>query len=162
SSENAGYQKFASVLQQNYISVTNLWLGNAGVPMDCNLLVIAGPKIPLMEPELQQISQYLREGGKLLVMFSFASVGQPTGLESILQNWGVGVVDDIAQDPDHTVTTHDVVVETFGKHPVVDSISQLEMQVYSPHPIVKLPQSSQVANVPEVTGLFGTSGKGVL
>ena len=163
SSGDLDYQKFASVLQQNYISVTNLdWAGNAGVPADCNLLIIAGPKIPLMASELQQISQYLREGGKLFVMFSYASVGKPTGLEGILQNWGVGVVDDVALDPDHTVSARDVVVDTFGKHPAVDSISQLELQLFLPRPIVKLPQSSQVANVPEVTSLFGTSGSGVL
>jgi hypothetical protein len=163
SSDNDGYQKFASVLQQNYISVANLdWAGNAGVPMDCNLLIIAGPKDRFNDSELQQISQYLREGGKLLVMFSFASRGNPTGLEGVLQNWGVGVVDDIALDPDHTVSTHDVIVDTFDKHPVVDSLSQQQLQLYSPHPVVKLPQSSQVANTPEVSTLFGTSGSGVL
>ena len=68
---DVGYQKFASALQQNYISVTNLnWIGNAGVPMDCSLLVIAGPNSALLEPELQKIDQYLREGGRLLILLA--------------------------------------------------------------------------------------------
>src|ERR1039457_1335922 len=153
-----GYQKFASVLQQNYITVTNLnWVGNAGVPLDCNLLVIAGPDHALSEPELQQIDQYLREGGRLLALFNFASQGHPTGLEPILQTWGVGVMDDIAQDADHTISTRDVVVDQFGKHPVVNALSQVQLQLYLPRPIMKLNPSSQSANAPQVDELFATS-----
>ena len=158
-----GYQKFASVLQQKYISVTNLyWIGNTGVPQDCNLLIIAGPARPLKEPELQQIGQYLREGGRLLLLFNFTSKGHPTGLETTLQSWGIGVLDDTAQDADHTITTHDIVVSTFNKHPVVDSLSQSQLQLYSPRPILKLPKSNQMANAPEVTELFATSAGGTL
>lgn len=162
SSDQTGYQKFASVLEQNYISVTNLdWVG-AGVPMDCNLLIIAGPDYPFKETELKQIGQYLREGGRLLMMFNYASQGHPTGLESILQTWGVGVMDDIAQDPDHTVTTHDIIVNTFNKHPVVDSLSQVQLQLYSPRPILKLSQPNTSANAPQVDELFATSASGTL
>jgi hypothetical protein len=159
---NVGYQKFESVLEQNYISVTNLaWSGNTGVPADCNLLIIAGPNELLEPPELQQIGQYLREGGRLLVLFGINSQGHPTGLEPILQTWGVGVMDDIAQDADHTMTTHDIIVNTFNKHPVVDSLSDVQLQIYSPRPIIKVP-TSQVANAPEVTELFATSAGGTL
>jgi hypothetical protein len=162
-SGNVGYQKFASVLQENYISVTNLdWLGNTGVPMDCGLLIIAGPDHPFQEAELEQISRYLREGGRLLVLFNFASQGHPTGLETVLQPWGIDVMDDIAQDAGHTITTHDIIVDTFGKHPVVDALSHVQLQLYSPRPIVALPQSSQVANAPQVDVLFGTSAAGTL
>jgi len=163
SSDTVGYQKFTSVLQENYIAVTNLnWMGNSGIPQDCNLLIIAGPTDPLKAPELQQIREYLHEGGKMLVMFNFASRGHPTGLESILPEWGVGVVDDVARDPGNTMTSQDIIVDTFGKHPVVDALSQERLQVYSPHPVVKIPQTSQVANLPQVDVLFGTSSGGVL
>jgi hypothetical protein len=160
-SGDIGYQKFMSVLQQNYITVTNLdWLGN-GVPLDANLLIIAGPDGHFTEPELQQIGQYLREGGRLLALFNFASEEHPTGLEPILQAWGVGVMDDIAQDAQHTVSGRDIVVNTFGKHPVVDALAE-QVQIYMPRPIGKLPQSSQMANAPEVDELFATSPTGTL
>ena len=128
--------------------------------MDCSLLVIAGPDHALREPELQQIDQYLREGGRLLILFSFASQGHPTGLETILQPWGVTVLDDIAQDAEHTVSTRDIVVETYGKHPVVNSLSQVQLQLYLPRPIIKNP--SLPANAPQVDELFGTSASGML
>ena len=160
---NFGFQKFASVLEQNYLSITNLeWIGNAGVPLDCNLLIIAGPDRALQEAELRQIGQYLHEGGRLLILFNFASRGHPTGLETMLQSWGVSVMDDTAQDADHTTTTHDVVVSTFNKHPVVDSLSQSHLQVYSPRPIVVQHKSIQVANAPQADELFATSAGGTL
>jgi hypothetical protein len=78
-------------------------------------------------------------------------------LEAIMRSWGVVVIGDTVQDPDHTMTTHDIIVNTFDKHPVVDSLSQSQLQIYSPYPVVPLPQSAQAANAPTVTGLFGTS-----
>jgi hypothetical protein len=159
---NVGYQKFEAMLEQNYISVTNLgWIGNTGVPMDCNLLVIAGPDQLFQEAELDKISQYLREGGRLLVLFGGNSQGHPTGLESILQAWGVDVMDDIAQDAGHTMTTRDIILDTFNKHPVVDSLGNERLQIYFPRPILKA-QTGQVANAPEVTELFATSAGGTL
>lgn len=167
SSSLVGYQKFASVLQENYVSITNLdWIGNAGVPMDCNLLIIAGPNRSFKEPELQQISQYLREGGRLLVMFSYDSLTSAgtsaTGLESILQPWGVEVMNDIVQDNEHTMTTRDVIVDHFGKHPVVDSLSQVQLQVYLPRPVLKITPASPPANAPQVDELFATSPNATL
>ena len=160
---NVGYQKFAAVLQQNYVSVTNLdWLGNPGVPLDCNLLIIAGPDQAFKEPELQQIDRYLREGGRLLVMFNYASQAHPTGLEPILQTWGVNVLNDIAQDADHTISTRDIVVNQFGKHPVVSALSQVQLQVYLPRPIVKINRPNPPASAPQVDELFATSAGGTL
>lgn len=158
-----GYQKFASVLGENYITITNLdWVGNAGVPMDCNLLVIAGPNQAFKEPELQQIDQYLREGGRLLVLLGYDSLTpdtarEVTGLEPILRPWGVSVGDDIAQDNQHTMTTRDIIVDQFGKHPVVDSLSQVQLQVYLPRPVLKLAPANQSASAPQVDELFATS-----
>ncbi len=155
-----GLQKFAMALQQN--DVTNLavlnWIGNTGVPMDCNLLIIAAPSSPFKDSELQQIAQYLREGGRLLVLFGYNSHAQPTGLEKILETWGVRVLDDAAQDFKYSTTTQgfDIIVDQFGKHPVVDALSQQQLQVYLPRPVLKLPDN-QSANAPQVSELFATS-----
>lgn len=158
-----GYQKFAAVLQQNYIDVTNFWQGNDGVPMDCNLLVIAGPSKTFEPTEVQQIERYLREGGRLLILFGYHSKGQPTGLEAVLKGWGVGVLDYTVQDFKQSTTPlgYDIKTYIYGNHPVVNSLSQLLMHVYLPRPIVKLPPS-QVANAPQVDELFYSSPGGTL
>jgi hypothetical protein len=153
-----GFRSLATIFAENYIQVQNFdWLVN-GVPADCNLLVIAGPEQPFKDQELKAISQYLREGGKLLVLVNYASQGHPTGLEAVLKSWGVGVMDDIVKDP-HTVTGQDVVIgkEDFGKHPIVDSLSDSEMQVILPRPVINLFAVNAPANAPKVVELFGSS-----
>lgn len=159
-----GYMKFASTLEQNYVTITNLeLLGDSPVPMDCNLLIIAGPKpapgatTVFSEPELQKIDQYLSQGGRLMVLFNYKSVQASTGLESILQRWGVNVVSDIVQDPKNTVTGQDVVVRKFGNHPVVNSLSQMSLQMVLPRPIEKVHYANPPANAPKVTELAMTS-----
>ncbi len=117
---NFGYLKFGSTLEQNYVTVTNLeLLGDSKVPMDCNLLIIAAPAAPFKTTELQKIDQYLAQGGRLLLLFNYASLdrdtgSQPiTGLEPILRRWGVNVIADTVKDPNHTITGQDIVVRLF-------------------------------------------------
>jgi ABC-2 type transport system permease protein len=158
-----GYQKFASVLQQNYVGLSNLgWVGNAGVPVDCNLLIIAGPQQAFSELELQQIDRYLREGGRLLILLGYTSQVNPTGLESILQGWGVNVMNDIAKDVEHTMSKgYDIVVDQYGRHPVVNSLSQVQLQIYLPRPVIKLNRPG-AANTLQVDELFATSAGATL
>jgi len=160
-----GYQKFAGVLNQNYINITNLnGLGPAGVPQDCNLLIIAAPDRAFDDAELQPIAQYLHDGGKLLLFFGYHPNAQLSGMETIMQSWGVGVLNDIAQDFKQSTTAmgYDIKIYEFGKHQVVDSLSQLQLHVYLPRPVYKLAASSQVANAPQVDELFATSPDGTL
>jgi hypothetical protein len=72
-------------------------------------------------------------------------------------------LDDIAQDFKQATTSlgYDIKVYQYGSHAVVDSLSQLQMHVYLPRPILKLPPS-QVANAPQVDELFYTSPGGTL
>ena len=80
--EVAGYLKFAAILQQNRIRAEPLsLLGTNAVPVDCNLLVIAGPRDVIPDAELDKIEQYLNQGGRLLALFSYASARRNTGLE---------------------------------------------------------------------------------
>jgi hypothetical protein len=153
-----GYMKFASTLEQDYVTVTNLeLLGSAPVPMDCNLLIIAGPAATFTEPELQKISQYLNQGGRLLVLFNFQSLKAATRLEPILQQWGVNVVPDIVHDVDNTVTGQDIAVRKFGDHPVVNSLAQMTLQMVLPRPVEKIVYANPPANAPTVTELALTS-----
>ncbi|HXR04399.1 MAG TPA: GldG family protein [Verrucomicrobiae bacterium] len=147
-----GYLKFASTLAQNYIAVTNLELfGDNPIPTDCNLLIIAAPTTPLSGLELQKIEQYLAQGGRLLALFNYASYRQPTGLEAILQSWGVNVVYDYVKDPNNTITGQDVIVRKFSQHPVVSPLAQLSLQMVLPRPIGRV--DNPPADAPQVDEL---------
>lgn len=156
---NFGYLKFGAALEQNYITLTNLepLVGDRAVPMDCNLLIIAAPASKFEEVELQKIDQYLTQGGRLLLLFNYASLEHATGLEPILQRWGVNVVADTVKDPESTVTGQDVVVRQFGQHPVVGSLGQLSLQMVLPRPVEKITVANAPASAPQVTELIFSS-----
>ena len=155
---NTGFLNFATVAGQNYLDLTNLNLSSLSeVPVDCNLLIIAAPPRPLFDADLQKIDLFLQEGGRLFVMFNGWGVDKPCGLESILNRWGVEVVNDVAKDAEHTVTTADIVVEQYGQHPLVAPLNQIPMQVYSPRPVAKIVSPPPPASAPQVDELFYTS-----
>ena len=160
---DGGYLKFGSLLAQNYIAAINLQLlGDSAVPMDCNLLIIAAPTVPLSELELQKIDQYLAQGGRLFVLFNYASIRQPTGLEPILQRWGVNVVADFVKDLKSTVTGDDVVVRRFSQHPVVNPLTQLSLQMVRPRPVGRVEWQNPSANAPQVDEIAASSPDSVL
>ena len=165
-SDNFGYLKFGSILAQNYIAITNLELnGDSGVPMDCNLLVIAEPIVAptaaLSDPELQKIEEYLKQGGRLLALFNYDSIKRPTGLEPILQRWGVNVVADVVKDP-NTMTGQDIKVRKFSQHPVVNPLIQSALQMILPRPIERVEGPNPPANAPQVEELAFSSEKSTL
>jgi hypothetical protein len=158
-SGNFGYLKFATILAQNYIAVTNLELSaDSDVPADCNLLIYVAPNVPagpLGGLDLQKIDRYLAQGGRLLALFNYASIKQPTGLEPILQRWGVNVVPYVVQDLQNTKTGQDVKVIKFGKHPVVDPLADndLSLQMILPRLVGSLDLKNAQADAPQVTEL---------
>ena len=60
--DQTGYQKCAAVLEQNHIQVQSLSLITNAVPLDCNLLVIAGPRNRIPPEELDRVEQYPERG----------------------------------------------------------------------------------------------------
>ncbi|HLP77596.1 MAG TPA: GldG family protein [Candidatus Paceibacterota bacterium] len=140
-----GFAKFVSILQQNYVDVTPLeLLGTNNVPDDCNLLVIAGPRDPFQQIELDRIERYVNEGGRLFVMFNVASTNQQTGLEKILAKFGVEVGSATVVDPVNTTVGTDVIVGKFStKHPSVNPLTGSRIQMILPRPVSKFDLSGQ-------------------
>ncbi len=132
-----GFQKFGQLLQQNYFALDGLQLtADSSVPTNCNLLIIAAPAAPFSETELQAIDQYLREGGRLFVLFNTSSLEHPTHLEALLQRWGVQVVADYVKDAGSSDAG--VVVTRYGKHPITASLAESAMKLVLPRPVLKI------------------------
>jgi hypothetical protein len=146
SSEAMGYGKFAGILEQNHIQVEPLTLVNNPVPADCNLLIIAGPKDPIAQHELDQIVQYVTEGGRLLVMFNAYSVNRQTGLEPILANWGVKVASGVIADTNNSYSGSDVIVSAFGRNPTVNPLTGSSLEMVLPREISRIDPSAPAAD----------------
>lgn len=163
--EVSGYLNFKLLLQRNYIQPEPLYLtGTNGVPADCNLLIIAGPRDPIPEGALEKIEQYLTEGGRLFALFNAFS-DRPTGLEKLLLRWGVRVGDSIVRDPEHSAyrtkgggEAGDVVVGAFTKHPAVRALlGGYNLNFIQPRPISPPTGRDKVADGPKVEAIIATA-----
>jgi hypothetical protein len=162
-SSEQGYMKFAAILGENYIATEPLQLmGDNAVPDDCSLLIIAGPTTALSEPELQKIDQYLAQGGRLFALFNYFSLKRPTGLEPILERWGVNVGDDVVHEPKNTINGEDVIVYDFSQDPVIAPLTGLALQLILPRSISAVDWKNPPADAPKVDELAFSSSDSTL
>jgi hypothetical protein len=149
-----GYRKFATLLQsESYIQVESVSLlsTNHPIPSDCNLLVVAGPRTEIPEPELAVIDQYLDQGGRLFALFNMLSLKRgETGLEKILAKWGVNVSTNIVTDPERHIGEYDVIVASFSNHPIVNPLLGSQLHLILPRVIGKLSSHAPTADAPTV------------
>jgi len=96
SSEMGIAQVKAGLERDNYTVKSVNLLKEGKLPDDTDLLVIAGPKKTIPEPERKLLSDYLADEGRMLVMLDMESTG---GLADVLKPWGVKILSGIAVDP---------------------------------------------------------------
>lgn len=109
-------------------------LGNH-VPEDATLVVLPGPRLPLLEPEIASLIEYVQGGGALIVMVD-PDVEEPVQLDALLAALGVTVA--------HEVLTHDrkffpfrgalsdrqfLLTTRFGTHDSTTVLSRISNQV---------------------------------
>ncbi|MEQ8535878.1 MAG: Gldg family protein [Coleofasciculus sp. D1-CHI-01] len=95
-SDEGGLSQAVSALETKNFTVEPLNLAEQpAVPDDASLIVIAGPKRALFEPEVQALEEYLADGGSLLVMID---PDTNPGLEPLLSDWGVTLTNQIVID----------------------------------------------------------------
>jgi ABC-type uncharacterized transport system involved in gliding motility auxiliary subunit len=158
-----GYSKFAGVLKENNVTSQSLSLRGANeIPADCNLLVIAGPLNPLLNEDLEKVDRYLKQGGRMLVLFRYKSVERPTGVEKLLQQWGVAVGRDVVVDSENFVNDgNDIIVTDFSEHPLTKPLqAKSKLYMILPRSITKIPTAASVADGPQVQMLASTGAKG--
>ena len=100
--EQSGYSKAKEELEaQNYLVGTLVLATEPQIPADCALLVISGPKSPLALHEINAISKYLDNNGKLLIMFepSITQAEDPNrNLVRLMDRWGISVGNNLVID----------------------------------------------------------------
>jgi len=153
-----GYSRFAALLTDNNVDWTTLSLiGTNEIPVDCSVLIIAGPQTTLTSQELSKIEGYLNNGGRMLVLFSMLSVGRQTGLEGLLANWGVDVRNAVVSDRLNSSNTQDLITEYFGTHPVSAPLLGVELHMVCPRAMSKASRGAHRTDAPIVSELVSTS-----
>jgi ABC-type uncharacterized transport system involved in gliding motility auxiliary subunit len=125
-----GMSQLRELLKRDNLEVSKTTLLSGSVPADCDLLVIAGPRTPLTDPEKSALSGYLEKGGRALVLLDpvLGAQQRPSGLEEFVKAYGVQVNNDLAIDPARKLPFFDVsavYVTDFRSHPAVDGLQGL-------------------------------------
>jgi ABC-type uncharacterized transport system involved in gliding motility auxiliary subunit len=103
------------------ITVLNL-LEQKQIPADANLLIIAGPKRPFLDPEVKLLEAYLSQGKSLMLMLD---PGIEAGLDRLLKSWGITLDKRIVVDASGSG-------QMMGLGPAIPLVLQ-----YGDHPITK-------------------------
>jgi ABC-type uncharacterized transport system involved in gliding motility auxiliary subunit len=88
-----GYSTLATYIKRDFINVQKWNLQEqSALPTNASAIVLAGPRKQLGDAEINALDQYLKNRGRLFVMLDPHT---DTGLEPLLQRWGVQADDDL-------------------------------------------------------------------
>ncbi len=162
--DQMGFSNLKTSLEELNLKVKTLVLDSNTIPADCRLLVVANPTSPLSSAEAAIIQNYLSRGGRMLAQFTFSSLFRPpTGLEAILEKWGVRVgrnylVDRAQSDSDEPGVS---ILGEFGDHPIVKPLRRSRLYMVAPRSMELMAAGSGDSNPPKVTPLLFTGADGV-
>jgi ABC-type transport system involved in multi-copper enzyme maturation permease subunit len=122
--EPGEYGDFAEELKRDHYAPRAIEL-EAGIPLDCALVVEAGPEQPLGKRDAETLGAYLERGGRLLVLDGPHFDPQVTrfagsGLEEPLEKFGISLKNDLVLDEPRlrgSVAAFGV-SEGYGDHPI--------------------------------------------
>lgn len=140
-------------------------LGKPALPPNTDLVVIAGPTQPFVQPELELLSRFLQNGGRVLVMIdpNLNQTGRigDTGLAEWLAGWGVKAQDDVVVDPSNLLpffSAETIFASNYGTHAITDALRQARVPV-----VFSLARSVTAGTAPKdavLTELVKTSADG--
>jgi ABC-type uncharacterized transport system involved in gliding motility auxiliary subunit len=117
--QREGYSEAKRAIESQNYEVKPLTLLTEGkMPDDAAILIVAGPRKDLLEPELMEITRFIQRGGK--VMFLLDPEGPPA-LPKYLTDYGVQIVDGVVVDPVSRLFGMDYltpVVASYEEHPI--------------------------------------------
>jgi ABC-type uncharacterized transport system involved in gliding motility auxiliary subunit len=132
-----GYSGISEELKGDNFTTESIVLLQQEIPADASVVVVAGPKSDLLEPEIARLKAYLAKGGKLLVMVDppqNAEAPPLTNLLAFLKEWSVDVGTNAVLDPLSQLrgTQADVpVAAQYPYHAITNTFRMLTAYPYS-------------------------------
>jgi ABC-type uncharacterized transport system involved in gliding motility auxiliary subunit len=135
------YGQMKTLLEsRNFVVDTLSLFTTPEVPADADLVVVAGPRVPFSEPEIQALSAYLDRGGDLLLM---VDPGVDSGLGPLANRWGVEIGNTYVAEGDPRLAARSPflpVVNKLANHPVTEKIAGLPIVFIIPTYLMTPPQ----------------------
>ncbi len=158
-SEQAGLSSVGYKVVHDNIELYSLVLTKqTGIPDDCSALVIIGPNTKFSLVEIDMISTYLEQGGRLMLLLDPRA---ETGLEPLLEKWNVKLAADMVVGL--TLTGRETLIMNYGRHPITENLKTVSTLFYLPRSVEMLvtpDQNDRAADRPHVTLLALTDAKG--
>jgi ABC-type transport system involved in cytochrome c biogenesis permease component len=152
-----GYSRIAALLRDDNLDVEILNLGESRtVPAHCALMVIAGPVREFAPFEIALIRDYLDRKGRLLLLLESRV---RTGLEPLLQDWGLELGDDIVVDETRTLTGRELYITTYPDHAITAPLQNLATVLFLPRSLRARPLSAG-GDKPSMAELATSSAQG--
>ena len=153
-----GYSRIRQLIERDNATVTTLNLSTEKqIPDECDVLIVAGAKLQMSDTEAEMIAAWLHRSGRLMVL---ADALYNSGLEPLLNDWGVVLRGDLVFDPIRTKTGREVYVSAYGKHPITDKLGNTAAIFYLPRSVEAGIGQGKDADRPQVTALAFSSEKG--
>jgi hypothetical protein len=153
-----GFSDIAREITRGGFGIKALSLpGRTAIPDDCHVLMIVGATRPFVREELAMLEKYLQRGGRLLCLLTPRAT---TGLEGLLERWGVHVTSDVAVSP-RTLTGQELFCTVFSDHLVTRDLARASV-IFGQPACIEAVQSAAVAapDRPQVTLLAMTDEAG--
>ena len=99
-----GYAQVRRALEREGYQVASLNLAvTATVPADAAVVVLAGPRRPLLDREVEALQRYLNAGGRMLIAldpaFQIEGEGTAAAVNRVFAEWGMAFREDVVVDP---------------------------------------------------------------
>ena len=157
--ESALPATFADSLEKENITVEELSLLNTdAIPEDADVLIIYAPQSDISEEEAGMLSEYVRSGGKLLVMGGPVEDAALTNLYSVLEPYGVTPVEGVVVEGDrahYALTTPAALMPEMASGGVTDAL--IEEGYYIIMPVATGLEVGDNSTTATVTSLLTTS-----
>lgn len=152
SDPHSGFSELNTRIQRDNIVTTNLnLLLDPVIPSDANALVIAGARTPFQTNEVVLLNDYLKQGGKLLLLLE---PGIESGLEGLLKTYGVVADDNYIVGAVKVLGAQrllgTVPVAEYSNHPIVEKMRLTTMVLNSARSVRALNQNSSSQNITEL------------
>jgi len=129
-SDTGGYSVARKALEAENYAVKKINLLKDGIPDTCDVLLLAGPLVPLKEEERTRLAKWIDAGGK--TMFLLEPTG-PTGLEPIFKEYGITAENDVLKTKDAAamgVDPFEVYSEEYDtSHPITASLAKTRVMM---------------------------------
>ena len=124
--ERTGFSTLSDELRRDAFKTKSIEdLAKAGVPADCDAVLVGGPQKAWLQPEVDALEAYLGRGGRAVLLLGpafdwGAKAFKRTGLEEIVEKRGVKLGQNIVIDPKRMAPMGRLIwkSDTYADHPI--------------------------------------------